>query len=185
MRIRRRVPLLIVPITLLILVLTQVLHLARPVLAHGGGDLVAGPVQAGPYILSVWVNPPQPRTQQPLHFTVGVAEPENRAAVLDAQVMVTMQLLDSDLAPISTPATTEQSINRLFYETDLDLVDPGLYLTSIEVVGPEGEGMVSLELDVKPPSPFNWFLIGLVGIVLVLIFGWLRSRRRMSDSLED
>jgi len=53
------------------------------------------------------------------------------------------------------------------------------------VVGPEGEGMVSLELDVKPPSPFNWFLIGLVGIVLVLIFGWLRSRRSKGDSLDD
>ena len=150
-----------------------------------GGDLVAGPVQAGPYILSVWVNPPQPRAEEPLHFTVGVAAPENNAAVLDARVLVTMQLLESNLPPISAPATTEQSINKLFYETDLDLVEPGRYLTVIEVAGPEGEGELSLELDVQTPSPFNWFWLGLAGIGLVLVLGWLRSRHGQHEDVAD
>jgi hypothetical protein len=170
-------------LTVLFLILGPGLARTISVKAHGGGDLVAGPIQAGPYIVSIWVNPPQPRTQEPTHFTVGVAEPQNQAAVLDAQVMVTMQLLNSDLHPISSPATTEQSINKLFYETDLELSDPGRYLTSIEVTGPEGEGQVSLELEVKPPSPFNWFLIGLGGIVLVLVLGWLRTRRSREESI--
>jgi hypothetical protein len=154
-------------------------------MAHGGGDLVAGPVQAGPYIVSVWVNPPQPRTEEPLHFTVGVAKPENKAAMLDAQVLVTMQFLEGDLAPISAPATTDQSINKLFYETDLQLLEPGRYLTTIEIAGPTGQGDLSLELEVKPPSPFNWFLIGLAGIGLVLVLGWLRTRRSREDGIEN
>jgi hypothetical protein len=154
-------------------------------MAHGGGDLVAGPVQAGPYIVSVWVNPPQPRTEEPLHFTIGVAQPENKAAILDAQVLVTMQLLGSDLTPLSAPATTDQSINKLFYETDLHLLEPGRYLTTIEIAGPKGQGDISLELDVIPPSPFNWFLIGLAGIGLVLVFGWLRTRRSRQNGIEN
>jgi hypothetical protein len=177
MSIMRRVVFPIILFTLLILNLILSPALTYPVLAHGGGDLVAGPEQAGPYILSVWVNPPQPRTEQPLHFTVGVAEPDNRAAVLDAEVMITMRPVDGDLNPITSPATTEQSINKLFYETDLNLVQPGLYLTTIAVTGSDGEGELSLELNVKPPSPFNWFLIGLGGILLVLVLGWLRTRR--------
>jgi hypothetical protein len=172
-------------LTILFFLLGQALVYLVPAKAHGGGDLVAGPLQAGPYTVSVWVNPPQPRTQEPTHFTVGVAEPENRAAVLDAQVMVLMQLLNSDLSPISSPATTEQSINKLFYETDLNLVEPGRYLTSIEVMGPEGKGQVIFELEVKPPSPFNWFLIGLGGIVFVLVLGWLRTRRNREESVQD
>ena len=168
-------------LTVLLTLLVQGLS----VLAHGGGDLVAGPVQAGPYILSVWVNPPQPRSEEALHFTVGVASPENNAAVLDARVQVTMQLLEGDSAPISAPATTDQSINKLFYETDLDLVEPGRYLTVVEVTGPEGEGELSLELDVQPPSPFSWFWLGLVGIGLVLVLGWLRSRRGRKEDGED
>jgi hypothetical protein len=170
-------------LTVLLFLIGQALSPTLPVMAHGGGELVAGPIQAGPYIVSVWVNPPQPRTQELTHFTVGLAEPQNRAAVLDAQVIVTMKLLDSDLESVSSPATTEQSINKLFYETDLELSDPGRYLTSIDVRGPEGQGQVSLELEVKPPSPFNWFLIGLGGIVIVMVLGWLRTRHSRKDSI--
>jgi hypothetical protein len=174
-----------VNLAVLLLLLGQALSHTLPVKAHGGGDLVAGPVQAGPYVVSVWVNPPQPRSQELTHFTVGLAEPQNRAAVLDAQVMVTMKLLDSDLEALSSPATTEQSINKLFYETDLELSDPGRYLTSIDVIGSEGKGQVSLEIEVKPPPPFNWFLIGLGAIVIVLVLGWLRSRNSREDSIQD
>ncbi len=45
------------------------------VLAHGGGDLIARNVQAGPYTASVWVNPPDPRANETIHFTVGLASP--------------------------------------------------------------------------------------------------------------
>lgn len=145
--------------------------------AHGGGQLVAGPVQTGPYVLSVWVNPPEPRAGEPLHFTIGVAAPIDGAPVLDAQILVTMQALGQDTVPISAQATTDQSINKLFYETDLDVAQPGQYLATIAIAGPEGEGELSLELVVQSPSPVNWFLLGVAGLLVVLVFGWWRSRR--------
>lgn len=164
---------LAITLPVLLLLVTQGLS----VRAHGGGQLVAGPVQTGPYTLSVWVNPPQPRAGEPLHFTVGVAAPENGAPVLDTEILVTMQAIAQDSAPVSALATTDQSINKLFYETDLEVTQPGRYLATVGVVGPKGEGELSLELDVKSPSPINWFLFGLAGLLLVLALAWWRTRR--------
>ncbi len=158
--------------------LIQVLSAA----AHGGGQLVAGPLQSGPYTLSVWVNPPQPRAGEPLHFTVGVADPQDGAPILDAQILITMEARTEDLPPVTVEATTEQSVNRLFYETDVDVAQPGPYLVITSVTGTGGEGNVVFELDVDPPSRVNWFLLGLVGLSLVLVLGWWQARRPRTDS---
>jgi hypothetical protein len=149
--------------------------------AHGGGQLVAGPVQSGPYTLSVWVNPPQPHAGQPLHFTVGVADPQDGAPILDAQILITMEARTGDVPPITAEATTEQSVNRLFYETDVDVAQPGPYLVTTSVTGPGGEGNVVIELGVDPPSRVNWFLLGLVGLSLVLVLGWWQTHRGRAD----
>jgi hypothetical protein len=150
--------------------------------AHGGGQLVAGPVQSGPFTISVWVNPPQPRTGEPLHFTVGLADPEGGAPILDARILITMESSTEDLPPVTAEATTEQSVNRLFYETDMAVEQPGPYQVTISATGVEGEGSVPVELTVDPPSGVNWFLIGLVGLLLVLILGWWQARRSRANS---
>ena len=157
--------------------LTLCIAQVSSVRAHGGGQLVAGPLQSGPYTLSVWVNPPQPRAGDAVHFTVGVGAAEDGAPVLDAQILITMQAVAQDAPAVSALATTEQSVNKLFYETDLNILRPGLYLTTVEVAGPEGEGALSVEIDVLAPSPVNWFLLGLVGLALVLALGWWRKHR--------
>jgi hypothetical protein len=145
-------------------------------LAHGGGALVAGPEPVGPYLVSVWLNPPQPRAGEPLHFTVGLAAPVSRAPVLDAEILVTMQS-PAFPAPIVAPATTDQSINRLFYETDMEVPSAGEYATLIQVQGPEGSGDIELTVDVLEPSGINWLWVGLGGLALVLVGGWVLSRR--------
>ncbi len=144
--------------------------------AHGGGQLIAGPIETGPYILSIWVNPPQPRAEESLHFTVGVAAPSDESPVLDAQIMIMLQPLVGDAQPVSAQATTDQSINKLFYETDILVSEPGRYLATFDVIGPDGEGQLTLALDVQSPSPLNWFLVGLAGLLLVLVLGWWRAR---------
>ena len=146
-------------------------------LAHGGGQLVAGPDPVGPYEVSVWVNPPQPRAGEPIHFTVGVATPGDRAPVLDARILVTMQDVGQAFPAVSAQATTEQSVNRLFYETDLEVAQPGTYRAHFDVAGPEGAGALAFELAVEHASPVNWFLVGLGGLALVLVLGWWLSRR--------
>ncbi len=92
----------------------------RPLRAHGGGELVVGLEPAGPYAVSVWVNPPQPNVAEPVHFTVGVADLADGSPVLDAVVLITMQPVGAETA-VSASATTAQSTNKLFYETDLPL----------------------------------------------------------------
>ena len=150
---------------------------ASLVTAHGGGDLIAGPVQAGPYLISVWVNPPEPRALEPIHFTVGLASLKDGSPLLDANIQVEMQAQNGESAPVVAPATTEQSVNKLFYETDMEVSEPGLYETTYSVTGPDGEGAITLIVEVKPPSKVNWLMIGLAGLGLVIILGWWFSRR--------
>jgi hypothetical protein len=145
--------------------------------AHGGGDLIAGPVPAGPYLVSVWVNPPDPRALEPIHFTVGLASPGDGKPVLDADIQVEMRAQNGEGLAVVAPATTEQSVNKLFYETDMEVAEPGNYETKFLVHGPDGEGTLSLDVEVKPPSKVNWLAIGLAGLGLVVVFGWWLSRR--------
>ena len=168
---KRAAPLLLIPAVLLLL------WPAGRAAAHGGGALIAGPVPVGPYMLSLWQNPPDARAGEPLHFTVGLAAPEDGAPLLDATILITMQQPNGRSAPVSAPATTEQSINRLFYETDIELSQAGRYDTLIQVAGPRGSGELDLQVEVRDPSPINWLYVGLGGLAVVLILGWLRSRR--------
>jgi len=164
-------------ITFLISVLLAIFTGVSSIDAHGGGDLIVGPVQAGPYRVSVWVNPPVPRALEAVHFTVGVAAPGDSSPVLDADVMVEMRAQNGEGTDIIAQATTEQSVNKLFYETDMEVPNPGPYETTFSVRGLEGEGAVSLIVEVKPASRVNWLVIGLVGLGLVVVLGWWRSRK--------
>lgn len=145
--------------------------------AHGGGDLIARSVQAGPYIASVWVNPPDPRALEPIHFTVGLSSPADGGPVLDADIQVTMRDQSSGETAVRAPVTTEQSVNKLFYETDLEVPAAGNYEVDFYIRGAEGEGTVSLLVEVKAPSRVNWLVIGLVGLSFVVVIGWWRSRQ--------
>lgn len=151
--------------------------LAPQIAAHGGGELIAGPIAAGPYTLSVWVNPPIPRAADAIHYTVGVASPEDGQPVLDAEIMVEMVSTGNSTLAASAPATTEQSINKLFYETDVQVSEPGLYETTFFVAGPAGEGSLAVDIMVEPPSRINWLVIGLTGLAVIIIAGWWRTRR--------
>lgn len=151
-----------------------------PVGAHGGGDLIARSVQAGPYTASIWVNPPDPRAKEVIHFTVGLASPEDGSPVLDADILVVMRYGDSGETAATAPATTEQSVNKLFYETDIEVPVEGEYEVDFQIEGAEGGGIITLVVEVKRASSVNWLAIGLAGLGLVLVLGWWRSRRMRS-----
>ena len=145
--------------------------------AHGGGDLIARSVPVGPYFASVWVNPPDPRAQEPIHFTVGLASPDDGSPVLDADIQVTMRDQSSGEMAVIAPATTEQSVNKLFYETDLEVAAAGVYETEFLIRGAEGEGTVLLLVEVQTSSSVNWLVIGVAGLGVVVVLGWWRSRK--------
>lgn len=164
-------------VTAVLLALLATLLLAVGVHGHGGGELVVARAPVGPYFVSVWVNPPQPLSGQPTHFTVGIADQVDEAPVLDAAVTVTVRSLDDATAVFEAPATTAQSANKLFYETDLDLDTVGIYAATVAVAGAAGTGNTTFELQVLPPSRVNWLLIGLGAFGLVVVWIVWRSRR--------
>jgi hypothetical protein len=153
--------------------------------AHGGGDLIARFVPAGPYTASIWVNPPDPRAKEVIHFTVGLASPDDSSPVLDADIQVTMRYPESGEIAATAPATTEQSINKLFYETDIEVSTEGEYEVEFQIIGTEGEGFIALIVEIKPSSSVNWQVIGLAGLGLVLVLGWWRSRKMRPEELEE
>ncbi len=131
-------------------------------LAHGGGALQISNAPVGQYQVSVWTNPPTARAGQTIHVTVGVARISNGEPVLDTAVAVTI-LNQADEPVVTAAATTEQSVNRLFYEADLDGVPSGTYEMQIEVTGSEGNGLLSFPLPVKAVPIWPW-LVGAVGV---------------------
>lgn len=169
----------------LIILGSMLLLISLPLFAHGGGDLIAGPVLVGPYTVSVWLNPPDPRATEAIHFTVGVAAPDDRQPVLDAQIMVEMRIKSDGTLVATAPATTDQSVNKLFYETDLEVQTPDLYEIIFHVRGTEGAGTLMVDVDVGSPSGINWLVLGLIGLALVIILGWWRSHRsQRADDLQ-
>ncbi|MAT99017.1 MAG: hypothetical protein CL608_17875 [Anaerolineaceae bacterium] len=143
----------------------------QTVLAHGGGELQISNAPIGEYQVSVWNNPPTARAGQAIHITVGIARADTGEPVLDAAVSVTIVNERGD--PVTAAAaTTEQSINRLFYEADLDGVSSGMYEMQIEVTGSDGSGALSFPLTVAPTSFWPW----LVGAAVALLVVWLVLR---------
>ena len=169
-----------------VFVLTILLGLGlRPLLAHGGGELVVGLEPAGPYAVSVWINPPQTRVDEPVHFTVGLSSLADGNPVLDAEVLVEMQLVGAETdastslnTSVTAAATTAQSTNKLFYETDLDVESIGTYNTTINIQGVQGQGDISISVLVAEANPINWLWVGLLGLGVALIFVYFQARRQ-------
>lgn len=144
-------------------------------LAHGGGELKVGNEPIGSYLVSAWVNPPTPQAGQVIHLTVGIAQESGGEPVLDASVDVV--ILDEAGGTVTTAvATTEQSVNRLFYEADVEPVPAGDYQMQVFITGDEGQGELIFPLEVVPRSILPW-VAGILGgaIVIGLI---VRSWRR-------
>ncbi len=150
-----------------------------PVWAHGGGLIYVAGEQAGEYRVTVWVAPNQVEAGKTLHFTVAVLEDASNDMILDAQVEMSVYQAGGDAPVLSGPATTAQSVNKLFYEADFpDAPQPGIYTVVTRVNGRHGTGEVSFDLEIMPAkTAVNWLLIGLGGLVVVAGLGIFLSRR--------
>jgi hypothetical protein len=139
----------------------------RPLLAHGGGEIKIGREPVGPYKLTVWMNPPQAQPGETIHITVG-ALAEDDSPLLDAELLVEMTDVASGDIFITKPATTEQSTNKLFYETDFAAPNAGLYEISVTMTRETVSGQVAFQTEVKETRSVNWLVIGLVGVGVIL-----------------
>lgn len=152
--------------------------------AHGGGVPQLTNADAGPYWVSVWTQPDPLRVGRS-HITVAISEPtaaegdrrEAGSPVLDAAVQVQFKLLDGAGEALMVAATHEGAANKLFYEADLELPETGQWQVVVTVEGPDGAGSASFETQVAPPRPFDWTLIGGLGLV-ALVAVWMVQRYR-------
>lgn len=143
--------------------------------AHGGGTMQVAGAAAGPYRVTVWTAPSVARAGNPFHVTVAVASADGQDPILDAEVMVSLSPLESGESTLTRAATTDQSANKLYYETDFTVANGGLYEVRVSVRGPQGEGAVSFETELEPARNANWFWVaGLAGLGIIVAVGLFR-----------
>jgi hypothetical protein len=143
-------------------------------MAHGGGEVQLAAEPAGPYRLTVWMNPGTAQAGRTTHITVAVADGVDQSAVLDAAVVVEVWSGESGERILASPATTEQSTNKLYYETDFILPDSGLVEISVKVSGPAGEGQAGYQTTVEKAQSRAWLRFVLVGLgVLAMVAVWI------------
>ncbi len=159
-----------------LLLFGSILGATTAVAAHGGGEIQLAFVPVGPYKMTLWLNPPQPQAQQTMHITVGLATPPDDAPMLDAEVEIVVTDAENGRVVLTTHATTAASINKLFYETDFTLPDPGSYHVTARVSGPDGGGSAAFAMTVTPASPTNWLLIGFGGLGVLFLLALVRAR---------
>ena len=159
------------------------LFFADGAFAHGGGTLqiVNAPIAA--YQVSVWSAPTTVRAQDDIHITVGVGALANGAPVLDTAVQVDVYELESGTLIASEAATTEQSINRLFYEADIAGLPQGDYQFVVTVAGDAGIGSVAFDLNIRPYLNMPLFL-GAALIVFLFLTGGLLVFKRSQPQAE-
>ena len=156
-----------------------ILFIAQPVFAHGGGTLqiVNAPV-ADAYQVSVWSAPVTVRAQDDIHITVGVGTLADASPVLDATVRVDVYEFESGELLASEQATTEQSVNRLFYEADFSGLPQGDYDVVVTVDGGDGNGAVAFELSIRPYLNLPLIIGGALIIILFLGAGLFIFKRQ-------
>ncbi|MCG3211672.1 MAG: hypothetical protein FOGNACKC_05318 [Anaerolineae bacterium] len=154
--------------------------------AHGGGYPQLTNAEAGPYRVSVWTQP-QPLTTDQAHFSVAVFTPlaegfNTGLPVLDADVELILIPRNNGAAGLVLPIRRTNSVNKLYYETDVQLPTTGHWDVEINVSGDAGTGRASFSIDVQsPPIKNYWVLWGSVAFVAMVALWGARSFHRGGD----
>lgn len=155
-------------------------------LAHGGSLPRVSDVEAGPYRLFIWAEP-VPAVTGEINFTVAVTEipaSENAQAdpVLNADVQIALERVDGPARALSGTATHEEAINKLMYETYIDISRAGVWRTTVTVDSPAGTGTTAFEFDVLPGPGVDWTWPALGGLGLVILIIVVRYLRRAAPA---
>jgi hypothetical protein len=160
-----------------ILFMLASLFVQLPVHAHGGGVLYVNNSPVGNNIVSVWVNPPEPLANQTVHFTISISGAD-REPILDAKVTIDIIVKNTNELIASTQATTDQSVNRLFYESDLPQIAAGDYDIQLTITHLKSKDTLSFSMSVRPSNNTNWLIRGGLAVaiigVLLYYFRWYK-----------
>lgn len=136
--------------------------------ANGGTPRLTGAI-VGPYTVSVWTKP-EPSKIGRIHVSVAVLHPQDGAPILDARVRVAADSIDAPEHLISANASRSWG---LLYDADLEIPSEGRWRIIVHVVGTQGEGSTSFELEVRPPPKVNRWVVGAIAVLVALAAWWL------------
>jgi hypothetical protein len=158
-------------------------------LGHGLGKQVVEQEVAGPYTVSVWVEPEAVQPDDEVHFTISLQNDTATMFVTTASIAITAEPPVETAEPLTATAIIGGSANPLFYEGLLTLGDAGEWTIRVVITGPEGAAEVEFPLEVggDPGSGDSEVsnlrdlgqVLGLIGIgivTLAVIFQALRQR---------
>lgn len=143
------------------------LGLSTAARAHGGGYPQISNQEVGPYRVSVWTQPQPLRAGSQAHFTIAVSKPlgdpgtiaENTGTpALGANVQVELIPITGNADTLMLQAERGTGINKLYYETDVEMPAIGRWEVYLVISGDEGSGSTRFEIDVEPPSHTRWIL---------------------------
>ena len=162
------------------------LILPAPLAAHGGSLPRVSDVESGPYRLFVWAEP-VPAVAGEINFTVAVTEiPAQKdaqaAPVLDADVQIRVERVDGTGRLLSGQATHAEAVNKLMYETYIDLPTAGVWRATVTVDSPQGVAGTAFEFDVLPGPGMDWTwpAVGALGLFTLIVV--VRTVRRPSSA---
>lgn len=158
------------------------------VTAHGGGTLQINNAPVGECLVSVWSAPPTAQAHTPVHITVGVAAAADGAPILDADVQVTVTEGGRGTAVAQAAATTDQSVNRLFYEADIPPLPAGTY-QFVVTTGCQGvTEAVPFEVLVRPSANLLLRALPLAGgglLLVILAYHRWRQRHKAGEPVRN
>lgn len=140
-----------------------------------GGTLRLASAPAGPYVVSAWTQPDPPRIGR-IDVSVAVMQPGTGEPVLDARARLVAEPKWHGGSVARTELQRGGGGNLLLYHGEVEASGEGRWRLTIEVEGPAGRGQAAFGLDVVPPNPVVWWLLGAASTVVVGLLGWRWAR---------
>lgn len=147
-------------------------------LAHGGTPVITDQ-EAGPYKVTIWIQPSPPLRVGLAHLSIAVADATTGELVTDVAVSVEAQPPRRDAAPVSIETTPDGP----FYDADLVLEGAGDWEVTVLMEGPLGTGQTTLPVAVQPGGLPRWLIPALAALALTVVFlAWTVMRGSQQPS---
>jgi hypothetical protein len=147
---------------------------AIPALAHGGTPIVTDG-GAGPYRVTVWVQPSLPLRVGRVHLSIALADAASGELVTD--VVVRVQAEPPQGGSDADPVSSETTLVGPYYDANLLLESAGDWDVTVLMEGPLGSGQSTVPLSVQEGGLPRWLAPAVAALVLAVGFlAWTASR---------